>query len=159
MTTTHSINLIVKAIGEGKSVLVAGGGASGKTVFLDALLAKIPPSESALILEKVPELHRRASDRWARLPGPIPTSLKGGEKRVVIDSLRNGNEARAAFRFIEAGTPCLTTINASSPLNAWQEAARMAGVGLETAKKAFGVVAVMEFGKDGNRHLKTLVGA
>jgi len=118
------------AIDKGKSIMIAGPTASGKTTLLNALSLFIRPESKIISIEDTPEL---------RLPHPnwVPEVARSGfgfggerEGEVTLDdllkeSLRQrpdyiivgevrGSEAYVLFQQIATGHPGLSTIHASS---------------------------------------------
>ncbi len=128
-----------QAVKSGKTILVSGGTASGKTTFLNALLKEIPSHERIIAIEDAPEV---------QLPHPNAVGLvavKGelGEARVGVNELLQaslrlrpdrllvgevrGAEAFTFLRAINTGHPgSITTVHADSPRGALEQIAFMA---------------------------------
>ena len=128
-----------EAVRRGKTIVISGGTASGKTTFLNTLLKEIPSSERLIAIEDTPEIH---------LPHPNSVGLvavKGdlGEARIGVDDLLQaalrmrpdrllvgevrGAEAFTFLRAINTGHPgSITTVHADSPRGALEQIAFMA---------------------------------
>jgi type IV secretion system protein VirB11 len=138
------------AIGRRRTVLIAGGTSTGKTTFLNAMLAEIPAGERVVLVEDTPEL---------KLPGANGVGLiavKGelGEARVSADDLLQaalrlrpdrivlgelrGGETVSFLRAINTGHPgSFSTVHANTPRGALEQIALMAmqtGIGLSRAE-------------------------
>ena len=137
------------------NILVSGGTSTGKTTFLNTLLAEIDPGDRVITLEDVREIdishpnrlhlvaERDAEGRGGAgaTAGVGPTalleaSLRMRPDRLVLGELR-GAEAFAFLRAINTGHPgSLTTVHANSPAGAMEQVALMAlqaGQGLARA--------------------------
>lgn len=111
------------AIKEHKNILIAGGTASGKTTFANALLNELKNSpERIIILEDLPELQISVSD-YVKLRTSINKNMRDLVKgvlrmrpdRIIIGEVRDG----AALELLKAwntGHPGgICTIHANSP--------------------------------------------
>lgn len=117
------------AIENGKTVLVSGGTATGKTSLLNALSLFIRPSQKVVSIEDTPEL-RLPLPHWIPHVARSPLSIKGNVGEVTLfdllkTSLRQrpdyivvgevrGKEAYVLFQQIATGHPSLATIHAAS---------------------------------------------
>ena len=134
------------AVALGKTIIISGGTASGKTTFLNALLKETPQAQRIIAIEDTPEvsLHRPNAVGLIAVKGAM------GEARVSLDDLMQaalrmrpdrllvgeirGAEAFTFLRAINTGHPgSMTTIHADSPRGALEQIAFMslqAGVNL-----------------------------
>ena len=128
------------------NVLVSGGTSTGKTTFLNALIAEIPAAERILLIEDTPELILRHENAVGMLAvrgdqgeamvtanDLVAAALRMRPDRIIVGELR-GTEAFAFMRAINSGHPgSMTTIHADSPDGAVEHLvllALQAGVGL-----------------------------
>lgn len=117
-------------IEHGKSVLVSGGTATGKTSLLNVLSLFIPPEMKIVSIEDTPEL-RLTHEHWVPEVARAPfSSLEEGSEEVDMynllkESLRQrpdyivvgevrGREAYVLFQQIATGHPGLSTIHAEN---------------------------------------------
>lgn len=159
---TYNISIVAKAMMSGKNILIAGATSSGKTVFLDRVLAMRAADDSALILERLPELTMGRCD-FLQLhddDGPSLSTLTSVPPidRVVLGSIRSANGASTALHFIGEGYPCLATIHAATAEDAWDSFASLAGITKDEAKSAFTGVVVMKRDERGSRYPDEIVG-
>lgn len=117
------------AVENGKSILVSGGTATGKTSMLNALSLFIKPSFKIVSIEDTPEL-RLPHPHWIPHVARTPISTKGEIGEISLfdllkSSLRQrpdylvvgevrGREAYVLFQQIATGHPSLATIHAAS---------------------------------------------
>jgi flagellar protein FlaI len=117
------------AIEHGKSILISGGTATGKTSLLNALSLFIRPNLKILSIEDTPEL-RLPHTHWVPEVARSPLSVKGKVGEVTLfdllkSSLRQrpdylvvgevrGKEAFVLFQQMATGHPSLATIHAAS---------------------------------------------
>lgn len=117
------------AIDHGKSILISGGTATGKTSLLNALSLFIRPNLKILSIEDTPEL-RLPHTHWVPEVARSPLSVKGKLGEVTLfdllkSSLRQrpdylvvgevrGKEAFVLFQQMATGHPSLATIHAAS---------------------------------------------
>ena len=139
LTPTHMLNYgtldsmqlayMWMAIQHGKSILISGGTATGKTSLLNALSLFIKPDLKILSIEDTPEL-RLPHTHWVPEVARSPLSVKGKVGEVTLfdllkSSLRQrpdylvvgevrGREAFVMFQQIATGHPSLSTIHAAS---------------------------------------------
>jgi type IV secretion system protein VirB11 len=132
-----------------KTILVSGGTSTGKTTFLNALLAEIEPDERLILVEDTPELVCRR-ENWlglvalrgglgeAKLNADdlLVASLRMRPDRIILGELR-GPEAFTFLRAVNTGHPgSLTTIHADSPKRAVEQLTLLllqSGAGLRQA--------------------------
>jgi pilus assembly protein CpaF len=128
-TARHFLSVTVKGR---KNIIVAGGTGTGKTSFLNALSAEIPPSERILTIEDSAELQFRqphvvtleAQTPDARGRGGVSirdlvhSALRLRPDRIVVGECRGG-EALDLVQAMASGHPgSMSTIHASSTLGA-----------------------------------------
>ncbi|UCD03133.1 MAG: type II/IV secretion system ATPase subunit [Candidatus Aenigmatarchaeota archaeon] len=117
------------AIEHGRSILISGGTATGKTSLLNALSLFIRPNLKILSIEDTPEL-RLPHIHWVPEVARSPLSVKGKTGEVTLfdllkSSLRQrpdyivvgevrGKEAFVLFQQMATGHPSLATIHAAS---------------------------------------------
>ena len=117
------------AIEHGKSMLISGGTATGKTSLLNALSLFIKPDLKILSIEDTPEL-RLPHIHWVPEVARTPLSVKGSTGEVTLfdllkSSLRQrpdylvvgevrGAEAFVLFQQIATGHPSIATIHAAT---------------------------------------------
>lgn len=125
-----------RAVRARANIVVAGGTSTGKTTFLSALLAEVPPQERLILIEDTPELklsHRnavgliatRGDQGEARVTANdlVAASLRMRPDRIILGELRGG-EALAFLRAVNTGHPgSMTTVHANSPEGAVEQIA------------------------------------
>ena len=114
-----------------KSILIAGGTATGKTTFLNSIVTFIPPEQKIVSIEDTREL-KLPHENW--IPSVSRTSFGMGADTdqdigmyqllkesfrqnpdyVVVGEVR-GEEASVLFQGMSSGHPSMGTIHASSP--------------------------------------------
>ncbi len=115
----------------GCSVLVSGGTATGKTVFLNVLSLFIKPEMKIVSIEDTAEL-KLPHPHWIPQVSRVPIATEGGRRRGEVDlfdllkeSMRQrpdyiilgevrGKEAYVLFQQMATGHPSLATIHADS---------------------------------------------
>lgn len=124
----HAADLLAKAVRDRKNILVSGGTSTGKTTFLNALMAEVPRDERLIIIEDTPELSAphdnqvgliavRGGMGEAKVTADdlVGASLRMRPDRIILGELR-GVEALAFLRAVNSGHPgSMTTIHADSP--------------------------------------------
>ena len=150
------------AIAARRTILISGGTSTGKTTFLNAMLAEIPPEERVILVEDTPELHLPAANGVglvavkgelgeARVTPDtlVQAALRLRPDRIVVGELR-GSEAVSFLRAINTGHPgSFSTVHANSPRGALEQIALMVmqtGLGLsrgETLAYAASVIDVV----------------
>ena len=127
MLTSDLAALLHAAVGDGRSILVAGGTQSGKTTFLNALLGAVPPSERVISCEEVFEIRLDHPD-WVALQtrdaglegtGEVPLrrlvreALRMRPTRLVVGEVRQA-EALDLLVAMNSGMPAMATLHANS---------------------------------------------
>ena len=137
------------AVAGRQNIVISGGTSTGKTTFLNALLAEVGEGERIVTLEDTRELEllqpnglhlvaARAADGIARvgLGELLEAALRLRPDRLIMGELR-GAEAYVFLRAANTGHPgSLTTVHANSPQGAVEQIALMAlqaGLGLGAA--------------------------
>lgn len=119
--------LLRAAVRGRRNILVSGGTSTGKTTFLNALIAEIPAGERLITIEDTPELriaHANTVGLLAVRGGMgeaqvstddlVSASLRMRPDRIILGELR-GPEAYAFLRAINTGHPgSMTTVHADS---------------------------------------------
>jgi len=127
---------LARAVRERRNILVAGGTSTGKTTFLNALLAEIPPHERLILIEDTAELHLRQPNAVgliaargelseARISAEdlLIAALRMRPDRIILGELR-GTEAFTFLRAVNTGHPgSMTTIHADTPQRAIEQLA------------------------------------
>lgn len=119
-----------------RNILVSGGTSTGKTTFLNALIAEIPREERLIFIEDTPELQMSHPNTVAMLAvrgmlgeaavsadDLVTASLRMRPDRIILGELR-GSEAYAFLRAVNTGHPgSMTTVHADSPDGAVEQIA------------------------------------
>ena len=119
-----------------KTILVSGGTSTGKTTFLNALIAEVPAEERLILIEDTPELQigqpnsvgllaARSDLGEARVTANdlVAAALRMRPDRIILGELR-GDEAYAFLRAVNTGHPgSMTTVHADSPAGAVEQIA------------------------------------
>lgn len=114
-------------IADRKNIIVAGGTSSGKTTFVNALIAEINPSDRVLTIEDTQELKVMVPD-WVPLISNeqngvstrdlVRLSLRFRPDRIIVGEVRGGE----AFDLLDAANTghdgCLATMHANSAMAA-----------------------------------------
>jgi pilus assembly protein CpaF len=145
--TEPQLELLERAVGERRSVLVSGGTGSGKTTLLNALSGFVSPGERVVTIEDAAELRlqRRHVVRMESRPAGVEgrgevtirdllrNALRMRPDRIVIGEVR-GAEALDLLTALNTGhRGALSTVHANSPADALarlETLALMAGLGL-----------------------------
>jgi len=145
--TQSQLDLLERAVGERRSVLVSGGTGSGKTTLLGALSGFVSPAERLVTIEDAAELRLRGrhvvrlESRPAGVEGRgevtirdlLRNALRMRPDRIVIGEVR-GAEALDLLTALNTGhRGALSTVHANSPADALvrlETLALMAGLGL-----------------------------
>lgn len=134
----RTAELMRMAVLEKKNILISGGTSSGKTTFLNSLLAEIPMGERLVLIEDTAELHcphensvgllcSRSALSEAQLTAEdlLIASLRLRPDRILLGEIR-GSEAFTFLRAINSGHPgSITTIHADSPKRAVEQLAML----------------------------------
>ena len=111
------------------NVIISGGTASGKTVFLNALMPFIPPSQRIISIEDTRELMLPDFLYWTplvtRLPNPegkggvsmldlLLNSLRMRPDRIILGEMRKHEEAMVLFEAMHTGHSVYATLHADS---------------------------------------------
>ncbi|MEM6411024.1 MAG: P-type DNA transfer ATPase VirB11, partial [Pseudomonadota bacterium] len=122
------------AVRERRNILVAGGTSTGKTTFLNSLLAEIPSEERLILIEDTAELrlkHENAvgliaargelSEAQISAEDLLIAALRMRPDRIILGELR-GVEAFTFLRAVNTGHPgSMTTIHADTPARAIEQ--------------------------------------
>lgn len=128
--------LLAAAVKARRNILVAGGTSTGKTTFLNALIAEIPAEERLIYIEDTPELKLRHANGVGLLAARsalgeasvnaddlLAASLRMRPDRIILGELR-GPEAFTFLRAVNTGHPgSMTTVHADSPQRAVEQIA------------------------------------
>lgn len=118
------------------NILISGGTSTGKTTFLNALIAEVPAYERLIFIEDTPELqfdHENAvgliatrsalGESAVAANDLVSASLRMRPDRIILGELR-GDEAFAFLRAVNTGHPgSMTTIHADSVEGAFEQLA------------------------------------
>jgi type IV secretion system protein VirB11 len=121
-----------------RNVVIAGGTATGKTTFLNALLQEIPDNERIVVIEDTPEVRlaqpnavglvavpAEGDDPGVSVDALLRAALRMRPSRIVMGELR-GAEAYSFLRAVNTGHPgSITTLHADSPALAVEQLALM----------------------------------
>lgn len=124
------------AVRERQNILVSGGTSTGKTTFLNSLLAEIPEDERLVLIEDTAELqlkHENAvgllaargelSEAEVTAEDLLIAALRMRPDRIILGELR-GTEAFTFLRAVNTGHPgSMTTIHADTPQRAIEQLA------------------------------------
>ncbi len=127
-------SVLRKAVRQRRNILVSGGTSTGKTTFLNALLAEIPREERLVLIEDTEELrigHENAvgliaargemSEANVSADELLIASLRLRPDRIILGELR-GSEAFTFLRAVNTGHPgSMTTIHADTPARAIEQ--------------------------------------
>jgi type IV secretion system protein VirB11 len=174
-----AIGLLRKAVRERRNILISGGTSTGKTTFLNALLAEVPPDERLIAIEDTPELQldrpnsvgliaaRGAlSEAMVTTDDLLIASLRMRPDRIILGEIR-GSEAVTFLRAVNTGHPgSLTTIHAESPARSIDQLALLVlqtGMRLSWddvvtyVRRSLDLIVQLERGPDGRvvRHIVT----
>jgi type IV secretion system protein VirB11 len=119
-----------------RNILVSGGTSTGKTTFLNALLAEIPAEERLVLIEDTAELQLRhpnavgliaargeLSEARISAEDLLIAALRMRPDRIILGELR-GIEAFTFLRAVNTGHPgSMTTIHADTPQRAIEQLA------------------------------------
>ncbi len=113
------------------SILIAGGTASGKTSFLNALSILIPPKQRVLSIEDTREIELSEPQHWNWVPlssrdknseglGEVTmldlmiASLRMRPDRIIVGEVRRKDQAETMFEAMHTGHSVYTTMHADT---------------------------------------------
>lgn len=128
--------LLQQAVRGRRNILVSGGTSTGKTTFLNALLAEIPDTERLVLIEDTEELHLRHANAVGLIAARgqmseadvsaedlLIAALRLRPDRIILGELR-GAEAFTFLRAVNTGHPgSMTSIHADTPQRAIEQLA------------------------------------
>lgn len=128
--------LLREAVRSRRNILVSGGTSTGKTTFLNSLLAEVPADERLILIEDTAELQLRHENSVGLIAarGDLSKSSMSAEDlliaalrmrpdRIILGELR-GAEAFTFLRAVNTGHPgSMTTIHADTPQRAIEQLA------------------------------------
>ncbi|AXK42346.1 P-type DNA transfer ATPase VirB11 [Erythrobacter aureus] len=128
--------ILAEAVRTRRNIIVSGGTSSGKTTFLNALLAEIPRDERLLTIEDTEELRiehpnavgliaarGRLAEADVSAEDLLIAALRMRPDRIILGELR-GSEAFTFLRAVNTGHPgSMTTIHADTPQRANEQLA------------------------------------
>jgi len=117
-----------------KNILVSGGTSTGKTTFLNSLLAEIPRNERLILIEDTAELHLQhdnavgliaargeLSEAEVNAEDLLIAALRMRPDRIILGELR-GAEAFTFLRTVNTGHPgSMTSVHADTPQRAIEQ--------------------------------------
>ncbi|TMM46661.1 P-type DNA transfer ATPase VirB11 [Qipengyuania marisflavi] len=124
------------AVRQRRNILISGGTSTGKTTFLNALLAEIPADERLILIEDTEELKLRHANAVGLIAARgqlseadvsaedlLIAALRMRPDRIILGELRGG-EAFTFLRAVNTGHPgSMTTIHADTPRRAIEQLA------------------------------------
>lgn len=113
------------------NILIAGGTASGKTSFLNAISAMIPPTQRTISIEDTREISLPGSLHWNWIPlnsreknpegkGKVSmldlmiASLRMRPDRIIVGEVRKKEQADTMFEAMHTGHSVMTTMHADT---------------------------------------------
>ncbi len=128
--------VLSEAVRSRRNIVVSGGTSTGKTTFLNALLAEIPASERLLTIEDTEELRLshanvvgliaargQLAEAEVSVEDLLIAALRMRPDRIILGELR-GKEAFTFLRAVNTGHPgSMTTIHADTPQRAVEQLA------------------------------------
>ncbi|KWV91774.1 P-type DNA transfer ATPase VirB11 [Erythrobacter sp. YT30] len=132
----EAATVLRQAVRERRNILVSGGTSTGKTTFLNSLLAEIPSEERLILIEDTAELqlkHNNAvgliaargdlSEAQVSAEDLLIAALRMRPDRIILGELR-GTEAFTFLRAVNTGHPgSMTTVHADTPARAIEQLA------------------------------------
>ncbi|MEL7326515.1 MAG: ATPase, T2SS/T4P/T4SS family [Pseudomonadota bacterium] len=125
--TPAMLKYLIKAVVEGKTVIVSGNTGSGKTTLLRALAHFIPAGERIITCEDTQELYLswlpfsvameapNRSDSAIEMKNLIEAALRMRPDRIWVGEIRKASSADAFVQAINTGhSGCVTTLHANS---------------------------------------------
>lgn len=136
LSGAEAASFLRTAVRERRNIVVSGGTSTGKTTFLNALLAEIPREERLILIEDTEELKVRHENAVGLIAarGQLSEAEIGAEDlliaalrmrpdRIILGELRGG-EAFTFLRAVNTGHPgSMTTIHADTPARAVEQLA------------------------------------
>ncbi len=136
----RALELLARAVGERRSLLVCGGTGSGKTTTLNVLSSFIPAGERIVTIEDAAELrlHQdhvvRLESRPAGIDGRgevtirmlVRNALRMRPDRIVVGEVRGGEALDMLAAMTTGHDGSLTTVHAGSPAGALRRIETMA---------------------------------
>ena len=130
---------LAAAVRARRTILIAGGTATGKTTLLNALLKEAPAHERLVLIEDTPEIQiaqpnaiglvavrGRLGEASVSANDLLEAALRLRPDRIIMGEIR-GVEALAFLRAVNTGHPgSITTIHANSPDGAIEQLAMIA---------------------------------
>ena len=125
--TSSLLSLIWLSIEYEANIIIAGGTATGKTSFLNAISAFIPPNQRVISIEDTKELNLPKFLHWVpmimREPNPegkgevsmldlVVNSLRMRPDRIIVGEIRRNREAEVLFEAMHTGHSVLATLHA-----------------------------------------------
>lgn len=134
LSGAEAASLLRTAVRERRNIVVSGGTSTGKTTFLNALLAEIPRDERLILIEDTEEMkvrHENAvgliaargqlSEAEIDAEDLLIAALRMRPDRIILGELR-GSEAFTFLRAVNTGHPgSMTTIHADTPTRAIEQ--------------------------------------
>lgn len=131
MLTANTAKILKRAVADRINIVVAGGTGSGKTTFLNALLAEIAKTDDRLfVLEDTKELQPTSTNLNRMYASSLPNgmtvtmanllhaALRMMPDRIVLGEIRDGAAAIELFQMWNTGHPGgLATIHSDSALD------------------------------------------
>ncbi len=129
---------LAAAVRARRTILIAGGTATGKTTLLNALLKEAPAEDRLVLIEDTPEIQLahpnsiglvavrgRLGEAAVSAADLLEAALRMRPDRIVMGEIR-GVEALSFLRAVNTGHPgSITTIHANSPDGAIEQLALM----------------------------------
>ncbi|MEM5772672.1 MAG: ATPase, T2SS/T4P/T4SS family [Candidatus Aenigmatarchaeota archaeon] len=121
------LSLIWQAIEHEMSLIIVGGTATGKTSFLNAISAFIPPNQRVISIEDTKELSLPQFLHWIPMvvkePNPegkgavsmldlLVNSLRMRPDRIIVGEIRRHEEAEVLFEAMHTGHSVMATLHA-----------------------------------------------
>ncbi|NQX94543.1 MAG: Flp pilus assembly complex ATPase component TadA, partial [Erythrobacter sp.] len=134
LTGREAAAALREAVQARRNILVSGGTSTGKTTFLNSLLAEVPREERLILIEDTPELqleHENAvgliaargqlGEADVSAEDLLIAALRMRPDRIILGELR-GVEAFTFLRAVNTGHPgSMTTIHADTPQRAIEQ--------------------------------------
>lgn len=173
--TKNYSNFLTLAVQAKKNIVISGGTSTGKTTFLNSLLAQVPLTERIITIEsdrEVRSLHQNSVHLLAAQDGKsvapvtmldlLKASLRLRPDRLMVSELR-AEEAFPYLRAINSGHPgSMTTLHADSPTGCFDQLAFMVMQGghrlsrseiITYAKSIIDIVVQLKRTVDGRRYV------